>query len=407
MSYHMNGYPAGAQLSGKLVAYDPETGIWYQAAAGLGEIITAAYSEKIGYAAFNTGTDLITKQIIEQGGGDGSEIVQYAQIGGTAAGAALCAAYGAAAASPVCGKIGGVVAGILVGDIGKATTASNAYTIIDEWNDDLPRHHYAQEGILAVRGYLTQRDELMDEVADILKGDRQAAYTWANEWLWRKGLLPAPIDPRWKPDAGRWDMANKTSVWAEDPTVYPPYDPYSSGPTNCFTGTTIDSMMCGYTKLASMLKISRSQVILAMTYYMGSPTLPTSPIDWSVVGASQIVRRDPSRKVMIPKGRGVFTYVAHPDYVAKNGTKWVSAGSDLIQADFVPSQRGVELTQGLQTQAGELLKAAKTRAFASVAANILRAEKQQKATKAAFLRNLTIASALGFGGWWWWKRRHR
>jgi hypothetical protein len=275
-----------------------------------------------GYLGLNLASDAITKAILDTGSADESALASYGAMAGAAGGAAVCAATGAGAiAAPACAAVGGAIGKILAGQIGKAAGGGSvAWKFVDTWNISIvPTAKEAQRGALAVRVYLTNRDELLDEAADIIGGNRAVAHMWANQWLASRGAPPAPVHAMWSPDVwpARWDAFKRISEWAflENLGGYEfPYTGklqaalFSDKPTEGYW-TKYHNEICS---LKSKTGLSCAQLALLKYYPAGVPSPPGAPIDWSLVGAFQVARTLDARPAASASGRS-GSYGCAPD----------------------------------------------------------------------------------------------
>ena len=220
------------------------------------------------YTGYDKYTDnALTKEIISRRGAvDEESLKAYGKVGGTIAGAGLCAATGVGTAVAVgCGVIGGIIGEWIASKIPVAHGSSMPDLVADTINSVVkPKAKKSAKAILSVRSYLTMRD------LAITKGLATDASLTAA------GCPPAPVDKRWLPNAQRFSRAksNYSDVLVK----------LSQSPTwqkECAAAKSIGAVNAKFT----------CQDYLYAVYYDGyiGPVAPASdPIDWYAVGRDEI-----------------------------------------------------------------------------------------------------------------------
>ncbi len=376
--------------------------------------------QETGYTGLDAAGDAVVNEIMAQGGSTSSDALQkYAAAAAGAGAGAACAAYGAAAAVPACLAVGSAIAKVVTGGIGKAASSGNAYTDADSWNDyGVAMIKSGNEGVMAIRSYLTTRDAALSQAADTLKWkDRNAALAWANQWLEDRGAPPAPVNPLWNPAqyGNRWEAFKTFAIRAEDPSTTKP----TSYPSP-------ESMAAQSCALSAKLGLTCAAFRILRAYPTGLPAPPGAPIDWGLVGAFQYLMAGPKpsyngvsgklhdakRLVSIgfPMPNPTKNSVGYGGVVmapgAPNPVSNIAFYSPVVYADMIPSQKATELSLKLQELQPQLVNATKN-AGRNVSANITLASvlalKKTEKTEGSVLGKVAVAGGVGLGLWWLWK----
>lgn len=155
------------------------------------------------YTGYDELDNPLTQKIIEKNGAiDSASLEEYGQIAGSMGATAACAAFGVTAPMAAgCGILGGILGGMIAKAVPVAKGADLTVAIIDTWNNySRPYALSAQKGILAVRAYLTMRDTF---ITDAVHASPQMTRSLADAFLTKNGCPPAPVHPRWTPNAVR------------------------------------------------------------------------------------------------------------------------------------------------------------------------------------------------------------
>jgi hypothetical protein len=390
--------------------------------------------QQTGYTGLDAAGDAVVSEIMAQGGSTSPDALQaYAAAAGGAGAGAACAAYGAAAAVPACVAVGSAIAKMVTGGIGKPASSGNALNEADAWNDYVvPVVKIANEGVMAIRAYLTTRDALLTSAANSLNWkDRSAALAWANIWLKDHGCPAAPLNQLWNPDwyPGRWEAFKKFAIRAEDPTVWkgtPPYNQpeYGAG------------ISCA---LASQLKLTCATYRTLKAYPSGLPAPPGAPVDWGIIGAFQYLMAAPqppskgySNKLccdQLGTYRMEYLYFPMPNIAncssfsggivgapgSLKSSHTYAAGVDayvkkcqvlFIEANMIPSQKAIEWSLALQEATPKLMTATKS-AIRSASANMTLAHvlamEKEKSEKMGIVGKTALVGGAGLGLWWLWR----
>lgn len=343
------------------------------------------------------------KQILSRGGStDGASMQSYAQTAGAIGGAAICAASGAgAAASAICAQVGGAIVRVIAGSIGSPATAGNAYGLYDLWSGVMvPSTRMAQEGSLAVRAYLTVRDQLIDDLSAALKPIQSlsAARSWADQRLTQLGLPGAPILPEWAPRADLWQAYFDNAVWSKNPVGDPPTW-LSSMSKQLYPNKNFCSYgeIWGYESpsinaLSAKVGLSCSDLLLLQFYPMGAPAPMGEPINWAMVGAWELAQRATAPYASIPRHSSNVLRVARPGVQVPQLP--AKSPQPVVVARVTPSQHATGLLLKLQ-EATALLQAEVAAKLKQVGVAKVFAELQaQKAKLATSDRKLMIAGGV-------------
>jgi len=209
----------------------------------------------------------LAKEIIgRRGAVDEESLKAYGKVGGTIAGAGLCAATGVGATVAVgCGIIGGIIGEWIASKIPVAHGSTMEDLVGDTINNFIkPKAKLSANGMYAVRAYLTMRD------LAITKGLATDASLTAA------GIPPAPVDPRWAPNAQRYSRAksNYSDVLVQ-------LAQSSAWQKECKAAKNIKAVNS---------KFSCQDYLYAVYYegYIGPVAAPGEPIDWYAVGRDEI-----------------------------------------------------------------------------------------------------------------------
>jgi hypothetical protein len=343
------------------------------------------------------------KQIVARGGStDGSSMQVYAQTAGQIGGAAICAATGAGvAASAICAQVGGAIVKIIAGKIGSPATAGAAYTLYDIWKTQIvPAARIAQEGSLAIRAYLTMRDQLIDNLAQQLKPlqDLSVSRTWADSRLAQLGLPGAPVMGSWAPRADLWQAYKDNAVWSKNPIGAPPTwnsslaTPLYPKANFCSTGSIWGYESPSMNQLSASVGLTCADLLLLWLYPMGAPSPPGEPIDWAMVGAWELAQRFTALPfASIPLHGASTLRVARPGVQVPQLP--YKAAQPVVTATVTPSQYATQLVLKLQEADVQLRKEAQLKMTSSAAAKIiaLQKAKQEQSRKLGAL--LLVAGA--------------
>jgi hypothetical protein len=210
--------------------------------------------------------ELVKEIISRRGAVDEESLKAYGKVGGTVAGAALCAATGVGAAVAVgCGIVGGIIGEWVASKIPVAHGSTMEDLVSDTINKMIkPRAKKSTAAILSVKAYLTMRD------LAITKGLATDASLTAA------GCPPAPVDKRWAPNAQRYSRAK--SNYSD---VLVKLAQSSAWKKECAAAKNIKVVNSKFT----------CQDYLYAVYYDGylGPVAPASdPIDWYAVGRDEV-----------------------------------------------------------------------------------------------------------------------
>jgi len=205
----------------------------------------------------------LTKEVIARRGAiDEESLKAYGKVGGTIAGAGLCAAAGPAVAVG-CGIIGGIIGEWIGSKIPVAHGSTMEDLVVDTMSSVGAKAKVSARAIYSVRAYLTMRD------LAITKGLASDASLTAA------GCPPAPVNSRWAPRQVRY-LESKES--------------YDAAGEQTLTPTSIKE--CGAAKNIGVVnsKFTCTDYNYAVYYngYIGPVAAPGEPIDWSAVGQDEI-----------------------------------------------------------------------------------------------------------------------
>jgi hypothetical protein len=355
------------------------------------------------------------KQIIARGGStDSSSMQVYAQTAGAIGGAAICAASGAGAvAASICAQVGGAIVKVIAGNIGTPATSGNAYGLFNLWKDAMvPQARIAQEGSMAVRAYLTMRDQLIDELAQQLRPLQsvESGRAWADARLSQLGLPPAPVLPQWAPRDDLWQAYKDNQVWSKNPLGDPPTwkssltTPLFPTKNYCTYGEIWGYQSPSINQLRDKVGLSCSDLLLLWLYPMGAPAPPGEPINWAMVGAWELAQRFTQLSMIsIPVHQASAVRVVRPG--VKVTQLPYKSPQQVVTATVTPSQHATLLVLNLQEASAKLKQEVKARLASSAAVALvqLRTESDRKLTWAV------AAGVLGVGaaGYWWHRRSKR
>lgn len=327
------------------------------------------------------------KQIVARGGStDGSSMQVYAQTAGQIGGAAICAASGAGvAASAICAQVGGAIVKLIAGKIGSPATAGAAYGLYDLWKIIVSQARIAQEGSLAIRAYLTMRDQLIDSLAQQLKPLQNLATSrsWADNRLAQLGLPGAPVLGGWAPRADLWQAYKDNAVWSKNPIGAPPTwnsslpTPLHSKTNFCSTGSIWGNGSPSMNQLATKVGLSCADLLLLWLYPMGAPTPPGEPIDWSLVGAWEVAQRFTEVPyASIPRHGSSALRVARAGVQVPQQP--FKEAQPVVTATVTPSQYATQLLLKLQEADVQLRKEAQSKMSSSAAVKLIALQKARQ-----------------------------
>ncbi len=330
------------------------------------------------YTSFNVGP--MSKEIVAHGGAtDSNAMAAYAKIAGAAGAGALCAAYSAGAAAGLCASVGAALVDVFAGHVGAPATSGAGMDAVGYWNQvTRPQVLLAVNGQMAIRAYLTMRDQAIDDLAHLaqtVKGGLNPARAWVDQQLTQRGMPPAPIRPEWAPRADFWDTYKATAFWSQNPLGPPPHllgskYPYASGDwcsnhgdSDAFLGKTASQMA---QLIFGAPPGACAEFLLVYFYPFGAPSPPGDPIDWGMIGAWEIAHRWSSGYAggqlnqyaqglcRIPTTHG-WSIVKKPDASVANVNFWLNENkgrwnqpAEVITAAVVPSQIATGLILNLQ-----------------------------------------------------------
>lgn len=222
---------------------------------------------RVGVGAY-TGYDKIkenelAKEIIARRGAiDEESLKAYGKVGGTIAGAGLCAGAGPAA-SVGCGIIGGIIGEWIGSKIPVAHGSTMEDLVVDTMSSVSNKGKVSARAIYSVRAYLTMRD------LAITKGLATDASLTAA------GCPPAPVNARWKPSSKRHLSAQSSYA---DALIQ--LGQSSAWKKECDAAKSIGVVNSKFT----------CQDYLYAVYYngwIGPVAAAGEPIDWSAVGQDE------------------------------------------------------------------------------------------------------------------------